>query len=85
MKKISACLITFGFSCLVTIAFFGVITTNLSILTNQFKQQELYLQGQIDSLENVVNTTFKQKKDTIVINIHPHDVKVYNYERTTRH
>lgn len=85
MKKISAFLLTFGFSCLVTIAFFSITTTNMHIFTDQCKQQKVCLQAQIDSLENVINTTFKNQKDTIIINIHPQDVRVYNYERTTRH
>lgn len=85
MKKIGAFLITFGFSCLVTIAFFSIVTTNMQIFTNQCEQQKVHLQAQIDSLENVINTTFKNQKDTIIINIHPQDVRVYNYERTTRH
>ena len=85
MKEFGPYILTLACSFIITLIFFNVLATDTTVKINNINTKELYLQQQIDSLENVVNTTFKNKKDTIIINIHPQDVRIYNYERTTRH
>lgn len=85
MKQFGPYILTLACSCIITLVFFNVLATDTTVKMNKINTRELHLQQQIDSLENVINTTFKNQKDTIIINIHPHDVKVYNYERSTRH
>lgn len=85
MKQFGPYILTLACSFIITLIFFNVLATDTTVKINNINTKELYLQQQIDSLENVVNTTFKNKKDTIIINIHPQDVRIYNYERTTRH
>lgn len=85
MKQFGPYILILACSFIVTLIFFNVLATDTTVKMNKINTKELYLQQQIDSLENVINTTFKNRKDTIIINIHPHDVKVYNYERSTRH
>lgn len=85
MKQFGPYILTLACSLIITLIFFNVLSTDTTIKINKINTRELHLQQQIDSLENVINTTFKNQKDTIIINIHPHDVKVYNYERSTRH
>lgn len=85
MKQFGPYILTLACSFIVTLIFFNVLATDTTVKINNINTRELHLQQQIDSLENVINTTFKNQKDTIIINIHPHDVKVYNYERSTRH
>lgn len=87
MDKINfgALLLTFGVSALFAFALFNINVTSLSKMHSKHQEIESRLQMQIDSLEDVVNTTFKNRKDTIVVNVRPQDVKIYNYDRTTRH
>lgn len=85
MKQFGPYILVLACSFIITLIFFNVLATDTTIKINNINARELHLQQQIDSLENVVNTTFKNQKDTIIINIHPHDVKVYNYERSTGH
>lgn len=85
MKQFGSYILTLACSFIVTLIFFNVLATDTTVKINNINTRELHLQQRIDSLENVINTTFRNQKDTIIINIHPHDVKVYNYERSTRH
>lgn len=70
--------LTIIFSILVSLLF-----TNISISTSQYQYQQNktsieQLIHKIDSLENIINTNFKNKKDTIIINIIPQQIKIYN-------
>lgn len=85
MKQFGPYILTLACSFIITLVVFNILATDTTVKFNKTNTRELHLQQQIDSLENVVNTTFKNKKDTIIINIHPQDVRIYNYERTTRH
>lgn len=85
MKQFGPYILTLACSFMITLIIFNIFATDVTVRFNKINTRELHLQQQIDSLENVVNTTFKNKKDTIIINIHPQDVRIYNYERTTRH
>lgn len=85
MKQFGPYILTLACSFMITLIFFNVLATDTTVKINNINTRESHLQQEIDSLENIVNTTFKNKKDTIIINIHPQDVRVYNYERTTRH
>ena len=83
--KINALLLTFGFSCLVTFAFFAVTCTNISHMYEECYDRELKLQQQIDSLEIELNTFYKNKKDTIIVQMTQQPIRIYNYDSTTRH
>lgn len=85
MKQFGPYILTLACSFIITLVFFNVLATDTTVKINNINTRESHLQQEIDSLENIVNTTFKNKKDTIIINIHPQDVRIYNYERTTRH
>ena len=55
-----------------------------NILNHKIETTQLYNNNQhdaiincIDSLENELNTFYKIKKDTIIINVVPADIKIY--------
>lgn len=52
---------------------------NHKIETNQINSIEQYtiITKNIDSLENELNTFYKTKQDTIIINVVPADIKIY--------
>lgn len=52
---------------------------NHKIQTNQIYNIEQYaiITRNIDSLENELNTFYKTKQDTIIINVVPADIKIY--------
>lgn len=68
-----------GFSALISFGFFSAGVTNIQKeIANQAACHASF-QRQIDSLETVVNTTFKNQKDTIIVKINPQVVKYYHY------
>lgn len=79
--KVGAFLIIIGFSILISFAFFCMSTTHNQNLCDNFEHSIHTLTQKIDSLENVVNTNFKQKKDTVLIQVVPQTIKVYCTEK----
>lgn len=79
--KVGAFLIIIGFSILISFAFFCMSTTHNQNLCRNLEHSIYTLTQKIDSLEGVVNTSFKQKKDTVLIQVVPQTVKVYCTEK----
>jgi peptidoglycan hydrolase CwlO-like protein len=82
--NIGALILTFCLGVLVSFAFFA---TGIRHTDQQYKQinaKQTIVKQQLDSLEKSVNDYYKNKKDTIIINVLPHNIKIYN-ESTTRH
>lgn len=82
--KVGAFLIVIGFSALISFAFFCMSTTHSQRLCNQLEYNVCALTSKVDSLEHVINTSFKQKRDTIFIQVVPQTVKVYYTESNTK-
>jgi hypothetical protein len=74
-------LLALGFSALISFGFFSAGVTKVQIIDKQHHQDVELLKNQIDSLENIVNQTFKNKKDTIIVEINPQIVKYYHYSK----
>lgn len=62
---------------LISFAFFAESMSQIQKTNNRVNEKFLKLTERIDSLENVINTSFKNKKDTILIQVVPQQVKVY--------
>lgn len=63
-------MISFGFFCISVNH-----TEELDIKANE-KINKLIIK--VDSLEAVVNTSFKNRRDTIIVNTYPQEIKFYN-------
>ena len=74
-------LLALGFSALISFGFFSAGITKVQIIDKQHHKDVELLKNQIDSLENIVNQTFKNKKDTIIVEINPQIVKYYHYSK----
>lgn len=74
-------LLSLGFSALISFGFFSAGITKVQIIDAQHHKDVELLKSQIDSLESIVNQTFKNKKDTIVVKINPQIVKYYHYSK----
>ena len=72
-------LLALGFSALISFGFFSAGITEVQKIDRQHHHDVELLKNQIDSLENIVNQTFKNKKDTIIVNVQPQIVKYYHY------
>jgi hypothetical protein len=53
----------------------------VQVIDEQHHKDVELLKNQIDSLENVVNQTFKNKKDTIIVTVQPQIVKFHHYSK----
>lgn len=65
------------FSVLISLMFCSI---GVSIYKDKYQQNKLEinkLNSKVDSLETIVNANFKNKKDTIIINIVPQSIKIY--------
>ena len=82
---LGALICSVGFSCLIAFALFSMSTTTINTIHNKCIERENRLQNQIDSLETTLNTFYKNKKDTILIQVNSQPIKIYNYECSTRH
>ena len=70
-----------GFSAVVSLGFFSAGVTDMQKrLSIQAKEHQL-MQNQIDSLENVINTEFRNHRDTIVVEVKPQVLKYYHYSK----
>lgn len=74
-------LLALGFSALISFGFFSAGVTKVQVIDEQHHKDVELLKNQIDSLENVVNQTFKNKKDTIIVNVQPQIVKFHHYSK----
>lgn len=74
-------LLALGFSVLISFGFFSAGITEVQKIDRQHHRDIELLKNQIDSLENVVNQTFKNKKDTIIVNVQPQIVKFHHYSK----
>ena len=70
-----------GFAFLLSLGLFSIEATNIQ---QDFQKRDLLIEqlcSKVDSLESVVNTSFRNKRDTIVIDIKPQVLKYYHYEK----
>lgn len=74
-------LLALGFSALISFGFFSAGITEVQKIGQQHHQDVEFLKNQVDSLENVVNQTFKNKRDTIIVNVQPQIVKFHHYSK----
>lgn len=72
-------LLALGFSALISFGFFSAGITKVQVIDKQHHQDVEILKSQIDSLETVINQSFKNKKDTIIVNVQPQIVKIHHY------
>lgn len=82
--NIGALILTFCLGGLVSFAFFATSIRHTDQQYAQINAEQNIVKKQLDSLEKSVNTYYKNKKDTIIINVLPHNIKIYN-ESTARH
>lgn len=68
---------------LISFAFFAESMTQIQKVKISTDKKILKLIEKVDSLENVINTSFKNKKDTVLIQVIPQQVKVY-YNKETK-
>lgn len=57
--------------------FFNILYYRINITIDNNNTRHNDLIERIDSLENELNTFYKNKRDTIIINVVPADVKIY--------
>lgn len=76
--KIFAVVIAIGFIIIIDLAFAGMQGKALDDWASRFSKEVNYLEYKIDSLEKVVNTDFKVRRDTIIIDVKPQTIKIYN-------
>lgn len=74
-------LLALGFSALISFGFFSAEITKVQKIGRQHHHDVELLKNQIDSLENIVNQTFKNKKDTIIVHVQPQIVKFHYYSK----
>jgi hypothetical protein len=70
-----------GFSALISFGFFSAGVTNMQKRLAIQAEEHQIMQNQIDSLENVINTEFKNRRDTIIIKVSPQAIKYYHYSK----
>ena len=75
--QIFAVCLAIGFVLIVNFAFFGVQSNITSNWTNKFTQDINHLEHKVDSLEGVINTKFKQQRDTIIVDVRPQTIRIY--------
>lgn len=75
--KLWALVLFLALSALISFAFFNA---SVSVYQRRCEKIESNIQRlvfNVDSLEKVINTTFKERKDTILIQVVPQEVKIY--------
>ena len=70
-----------GFSAIVSLGFFSAGMTDMQKRLEVQAEEHLSLQNQIDSLECVINTEFKNRRDTIIVKVSPQTIKYYHYSK----
>lgn len=76
--KIFAVVIAIGFVIVIDLAFAGIQGKALDDWVGRFSKEVNHLEYKIDSLEKIVNTDFKIRRDTIIVDIKPQIIKIYN-------
>lgn len=75
--KIGVVLLLLGTSFLISFAFFCIDNTRSETFFRQNQENIKSLVLQIDSLERIINSTFKEMKDTTIIHVFPQEIKIY--------
>jgi hypothetical protein len=75
--KIGVVLLLLGTSFLISFAFFCIDNTRSETFFRQNQENIKSLVLQIDSLERIINSTFKEMKDTTIIRVFPQEIKIY--------
>ena len=57
---------------------FNLLHHKIENTSNTYVNNNKELLYRIDSLENELNTFYKNKRDTVIINVVPADVKIYH-------
>lgn len=70
-----------GFSAIVSLGFFSAGVTDVQKRFAIQAEEHQIMQNQIDSLENVINTEFKNRRDTIIVKVSPQTIKYYHYSK----
>lgn len=78
------------FTCLFVFAMFLLCVGTLSISTSytdrkliEYEVINKNLKNKVDSLENILNISYKEKRDTIIVNLYP-KIKIYQNEHYSR-
>lgn len=72
-----AIFIIIGFVFIVNFAFFGVQGKITQSWTDKFTKEINHLEYKVDSLEKVVNSNLTHRRDTLIIDVHPQTIKIY--------
>lgn len=80
--KFWALMLFLALSALISFAFFNVSVFVYQKRCEKIESNIQKLVFNIDSLEKVINTTFKEQKDTILIQVLPQEVKIYCNKNT---
>lgn len=75
--KIGVVLLLLGTSFLISFVFFCIDNTRSETFFRQNQENIKSLVLQIDSLERIINSTFKEMKDTTIIHVFPQEIKIY--------
>lgn len=75
--KIGVVLLLLGTSFLISFVFFCIDNTRSEIFFKQNQESIKSLVLRIDSLERVINSTFKELKDPTIIYVFPQEIKIY--------
>lgn len=75
--KIGVVLLLLGTSFLISFVFFCIDNTRSEIFFKQNQESIKSLVLRIDSLERVINSTFKELKDATIIYVFPQEIKIY--------
>lgn len=75
--KFWALILFLGLSILISFAFFNISVSGYQKRCEKIESNVQRLVLHIDSLEKVINTTFKERKDTILIQMPSQEIKIY--------
>lgn len=75
--RILAIFIIVGFVFIVNFAFFGIQGKITQSWTDKFTKEINYLEYKVDSLEKVVNSNLTHRRDTLIIDVRPQTIKIY--------
>jgi hypothetical protein len=70
-----------GFSAIISLGFFSAGVTDMQKRFAIQAEEHQIMQNQIDSLESVINTEFKNRRDTIIVKVSPQTIKYYHYSK----
>lgn len=76
--KLGAFFMLIGISALISFGFFGASVTHSQNWDHKIEVDLYKLQTKVDSLEHVINTNFKERRDTTIIQVVPQAIKIYH-------